>query len=313
MKVIIALLTFHGCLALSAAAQPASPSQADALATTTRPAVLVYATARLGEAASCGCAPERGGLARQAVHLARLRRAASVGLVEAGDTFFRNYRIQPSEAPKLVARARGLAGLLSDQGLLATAVGECDLAVGLRVLKDLASAAKFPVLAANLVTNEGERPFAASAVVQIGSLSVGLIGLVSERLGIGTTSAELRAEPPAARFRETLAALSPRPDRIVVLAHMPPAEAEQLFREVPGADLAILGHGDGRLAPPRMCGSALLVGSDLRGRELGEVELTNLPTLGTRAHRHVLLSASIGEEPAVAERVRKLEPLPARP
>ncbi|MBI3891612.1 MAG: hypothetical protein HY303_08795 [Candidatus Wallbacteria bacterium] len=306
--------------ATSAPPLAVAPAQAQAAAvpstphtTATRPAVLVYVTARLGEVATCGCAPERGGLGRQATYVAQLGKHADLGYVEAGDTFFHNWRVQPAEAPRLVERARRLTELLASQGLLATAVGECDLAVGLRVLEMLAKDARFPVLGANLITPEGRRPFPATAVVTIGGLHVGLVGLISDRLGVTTTHSDLVVEPPAKRLAQVLQSFSPRPDRIVVLAHMSPAEAEELARAVPGADLAVLGHGNGRLPVPRLVGSTLLVGSEPKGQELGEVDLIRLPSERQKSHRHVSLPMSLREDPAVAAKVKALAPPPARP
>jgi 2',3'-cyclic-nucleotide 2'-phosphodiesterase (5'-nucleotidase family) len=156
----------------SLAARPTQPSS--------RPVVIVYSTARLGEIKSCGCTPDRGGLHRQSSFLAEIRKGAEVGLLEAGDTFFKNYRIVPGEAPALMERAMVVAKLLEDQGLLATTVGDCDLAVGLLVLEKIAATVRFPVLAANLATRDGKHPFPPSLARKIGSLNVLIVGVISQ-------------------------------------------------------------------------------------------------------------------------------------
>jgi 2',3'-cyclic-nucleotide 2'-phosphodiesterase (5'-nucleotidase family) len=193
--------------------------------------------------------------------------------------------------------------LLAMQGLVATAVGEADLAIGLDMLEAVAKEAPFAVLAANLIAKDGRRPFQSSLVHKLGSLQVGLIGLVSPHVGVERTPAPVKVESPAKRLKQVLAAFDPRPDRVVLLAHMSPKEALDLLEQVPGIDLAVLGHPMGHKTPAAVVGKSLLVGTDIRGRELGEVVLPAGRTLAVSDHHLVPLTPAIGVDATVAHEV----------
>jgi 2',3'-cyclic-nucleotide 2'-phosphodiesterase (5'-nucleotidase family) len=100
-----------------------------------------------------------------------------------------------------------------------------------------------------------------------------------------------------------LAAFDPRPDRVVLLAHMSPKEALDLLEQVPGIDLAVLGHPMGHKTPAAVVGKSLLVGTDIRGRELGEVVLPAGRTLAVSDHHLVPLTPAIGVDATVAHEV----------
>ncbi|MBI4871168.1 MAG: hypothetical protein HY814_06335 [Candidatus Riflebacteria bacterium] len=227
---------------------------------------------------------------------------------------------EPSKAvtPGLVLGtkpAETLARLLASQGLVAAAVGECDLAFGLETLESLAREAAFPILAANLTTKGGRRPFRGAAVVPCGGNRIAFIALASPSLSIQALHPALRLEPPAKALTRELAAVRGRVGHVVLLAHLPAAEAEALVRKVRGVDVAILGHGAGRTREPRRVGKTLVVGSDVRGRELGELTLVSGPGGPVWKHRLIALTPSLGEDPAVAavvERVHREQP-PAAP
>lgn len=101
------------------------------LAAADRHVTLVYAADLAGWLEPCGCsANQRGGLARAATAIARIRREnADTFFVAGGDLLFGG-PIEPDRREQELAAARTLAAALKEMGLAATWPGERDLAAG---------------------------------------------------------------------------------------------------------------------------------------------------------------------------------------
>lgn len=156
-------------------------------------------------------------------------------------------------------------------GYSAMAIGNHDLYWGGDRLRELIGAASFPVLCANLVPAPGfEAPFRPAAVVRAGSLSVLIVGLVTEEYLPFADYPWLRPIPPANAVREAIRTSEPV-DLIVVLCHLPLADAARLARELPEVGLFVTGHSHESTAEPIAVGGALLVQAGAFGRSVGRL------------------------------------------
>jgi 2',3'-cyclic-nucleotide 2'-phosphodiesterase (5'-nucleotidase family) len=155
------------------------------------------------------------------------------------------------------------------------AVGEQDLRLGPERLAALAAEAGVTLLGDNLFLGDGperRRAFPPAAPARVGGQRVALIGLLDPELG--DPSGQLEVTPPAEAARAALAALDPRPDRVVVLFHgSAEAAREQLAALGDQIDLILCGHDARRGAKPARVGRAHLVQALRDARALTQVSL----------------------------------------
>jgi 2',3'-cyclic-nucleotide 2'-phosphodiesterase (5'-nucleotidase family) len=199
-------------------------------------------------------------------------------LLDAGDTW-QDFR-RPLAA---VWGADEMVAWMDRVGYDAMALGNHDMYWGARRLDALVGEATFPVLCANLVPiRAGIVPFAPSARLDAGGLSVLLIGLITEELLPYTAYPMVRVIPAAEAVRHELdrAAEDGRPDLIVVVAHLPVNEAKRLTAANPEIDVFITGHSHEETSDPVRVGSTLIVQSGAFGKNLGRLSLDVDPETG---------------------------------
>ncbi|NLI76742.1 MAG: bifunctional metallophosphatase/5'-nucleotidase [Candidatus Riflebacteria bacterium] len=236
-----------------------------------------------------------GGIARQAEMIAAIRRERPHTLVVgAGD--------QVQGTPFFqVFQGMAETEALSLAGYDFVTLGNHELDLGLPALARNLAAASYTMLCANVFTAKDLRPvFRPYRVVTVGSLTVGLIGVIGDPAwndqGAPIRRRLLQIEPGAV-LRSLVAHLRPVVDLVVVLSHSGLEIDRRLAREVPGIDAIVGAHDHYALAtvtevlaaqaaagaPP-----ALIVQAGDRGRFLGRLDLT-IDGEGCRSHRFDLL------------------------
>lgn len=245
----------------------------------------VYSTAVLGETQPCGCAAALGGLARRATHMEGLRKGSRGPLlaVDGGDLFFRNYRLPRRAWEDLARDAFVLARSLSPLSVAAAAVGETDLALGLPVLERLGKVSDVPLLCANLTAKGGRRPFESHLIWEEEGVRVALFSVLSRGLGVETMHPDIALEEPLDVARALVPKLREKADFVVLLGHLPEAEARKLVERVPGIDIAVQSQGKTRPEEPKTRGGTLFLTAGNRGQYLGRVELTEVDPPGGAA------------------------------
>jgi hypothetical protein len=166
-------------------------------------------------------------------------------------------------------------------GLDAYTLGERDFALGVGRLRQLAARADFPMLAANLVDGDGKAAFGTSVIEKLGSLRVGIIGLLGQRASVPADlleAAGLRLLPPAdvaateaERLRKQGANL------IVVLSHLGRGEEQLVARAAPQIQFFIGGHTGvtrtTKVAREEGASPAFSVEAGSRGKYVGRLEI----------------------------------------
>jgi 2',3'-cyclic-nucleotide 2'-phosphodiesterase (5'-nucleotidase family) len=163
-------------------------------------------------------------------------------LLDAGNALFKSPLGDPS--PGVRARAELLLAQMDALGTAAMAVGHRDLSLGLSFLRSASGGLKrMRLLSANLVGPDGKRAFAPSAVLEVGGLRLGVVGVSPEgevpgERGLSGQPALPAALTEARRLRE-----EGRVEVVVVLAALPVDAARRLAQAAgPSVDFVVQSH-----------------------------------------------------------------------
>jgi hypothetical protein len=237
-----------------------------------------------------------GGLARRATLIDRTRLATpSLVQLDGGD-----FAPSAEDEPGLDGvAARGERAEIVMQayrrmGVDAITVGERDLDLGVATLKTISGKAKVSVVAANLMDSDGRPLFAPEKLLQAGTSTLGVFGILEMPRGTWISPPGVTVADAVAAARAAVASLRAQGARPVVgLFHVAGGleRARQIADAVPGIDLVVLGH-DGPSEQP----SFLWPGA--RGTAVAVVN-ARLPDQGAPRLDHHLLQVA----PDIAEQL----------
>ncbi len=162
-------------------------------------------------------------------------------------------------------------------GYDAGTIGNHDFDYGWLQTKRFVAAAKYPIVSANVVDDQGrlltERPY---VVLTAGGVRVAVIGALTEDLPILTTPAvrgPWRILPLVETLRRQIADARGRADLVVVLAHITEAEELKLLAELPEAPIIVTGHAHKGIPAPVVNSGRVVVRAKAYGEELGRLDL----------------------------------------
>jgi 5'-nucleotidase len=175
-----------------------------------------------------------------------------------------------------VTKGAAIARVLSAVGYDAVALGNsAGVAYGPENVANLARAASYPILAANLVWSatgqlvEGATPY---QLLELGPIRLGLVGLTATSDFYSSFGA--RSYQPHAIVTELVQHLRENGAHVVaVLSHLGLQGDEDLAREVKGIDLIVGGHTHDVLENPVVLNGTLIVQAGSYGSHLGRVDL----------------------------------------
>jgi 2',3'-cyclic-nucleotide 2'-phosphodiesterase (5'-nucleotidase family) len=202
------------------------------------------------------------------------RQRAPVLLVDVGNALFKHPT--GGSSPDVRARAELLLAQMDALGTEAMAVGQRDLSLGLDFLRrSTAGLKRLRLLSVNLVGADGKPAFAPSALVSVGGLKVGLLGVSPEGAPPGERGLKGLPAVPAALAEAKRLREKEKADVVVALAALPAAEAFRLAREAgTSVDFVLQSHEARGPAMGERTEHATLVSGGERGRQLGRLELT---------------------------------------
>jgi 2',3'-cyclic-nucleotide 2'-phosphodiesterase (5'-nucleotidase family) len=187
-------------------------------------------------------------------------------VLDAGNALFKS-SAQSDDAS--LRRAELILRAMGEMGTAAMAVGNRDLVAGPEFLKRTAARAKLRLLSANLVDGSGKLLFEPSWQVSIGGARVGVLGISPLQEGSG-----IHSRPPVQAALLEARQLKGKVDLVIALAAVPYADALQLSKEAGNTIDLILQSHEGRGAGiAQRNGSAYVVPTGERGRQLGHLEL----------------------------------------
>lgn len=269
---VLPILTAAVALA-GALAGPAAPAAAatPAAAAQSGGDLLILSTAsNRGEVDHCGCHnSEKGGLTRRTAYIDSMRSRGPVLVVDAGDY---SHPAATAAAQEDWFILRAMDRMRYD----AMTLGELELARGADYVRAILDSTRVPVTLANVTFAGSGKPVGEKFILKkVGGVTCGVIGLVGPDLGDGAAKlADLgfAIEDPIAAAKRLVPEVKAKADVVVVLAHIPAADAAKLPESVPGIGAVILGHYPGTEAPTAI-GGAVVIRSGQRGQYVGETRI----------------------------------------
>ncbi len=213
---------------------------------------LAYMINNFGYIDVCGCKNKKirqGSLTRRMSLLRQLRSLnPSIMLIDGGNTFFNreDRNAKEHERLQLIERAKVIVESFNRMGYHATTMGHVDLSLGLDVLKDLLSRAKFKCVCANFVNEEtGELVFDPYIEIEVGGVKAGILGLTINTLQphyIGQKAPGTKVIDGLEAAKKYVPMLRERNDIVVVMSQNSLEFNEKLAAEVKGIDFVLDPH-----------------------------------------------------------------------
>lgn len=235
---------------------------------------VVFSSDLLGKVRSCGCVIEdMGGLGRWATFTGRVRESVdNLIVVDAGDAFGAELSFTQKEA-ELAFDAMNVVGLD------AFTPGETEFVFGLPFLLEVASRAKFAIVAANIVDSKtGEGIFGAPYVIKTlkGGLRVAIIGVLDDaiRFPAYIDVSKFKVLPAIETVRNLVPELRTKADFMIVLSHMGMERSLELARQVGDFDLVVVGHGKPVIKQLEKQGESIMLATGGAGQYMGRIDLS---------------------------------------
>jgi DNA-directed RNA polymerase subunit M/transcription elongation factor TFIIS len=161
-------------------------------------------------------------------------------------------------------------------GVDAVGMSERELRFGLAYLKAQQKRTQLPMVCANLYDKKTSKLVLAPYVLkQVGTVKVGIFGLMSDVVDLGPSKDSLRVEDPSAAAKRTVAALRKKGATVVVLlSELGKVEGEDLVTAVDGIDAVILGHSVPLLQKGRLIKATVACYGGEQGQYIGRTLLT---------------------------------------
>src|SRR5690625_2595331 len=208
--------------------------------------------------------PRLGGLARIKTLFEQVRseRPGVVIALDNGDTFHGTHAAVSTKGEALVPAVNELG--------ITAMTAHWEFAWGPEHAQHLAQQLKHPLLAANCYSEaDGTRPFPGTITVQVGGMSVGIIGIAAtiiDKVMPAHVSAGVRRTDGMERVRATTVRLrSDGAQLIVVLSLLGFPQDVQLVREPADFDVSLSAHPHNRLERSALVGKTLILQSGCHG------------------------------------------------
>lgn len=214
-----------------------------------------------------------GGLDRLAGAVAQVRKehGEAVLLLDAGDVIGDTMIANLTEG-------RALIEALNYLGYDALAVGNHEPDFDMQKLRQRADEAKFPLLAANLVGDDGMLFTTPSVVKKVNGVNVGILGLAypkTERTTAKKNVEKVTFQDPVPTVKRFLPKMrDDGAEVIVVLSHLGLSGDKKLAQAVEGIDVIVGGHSHNRMAEAERVGNTLIVQAGAHGSDLGRLDMT---------------------------------------
>jgi len=196
-------------------------------------------------------------------------------------------------------------------GTDAVGVSEKELRFGASYLRAQIKRTDLPLVCANLYFKGSKRPVVAPYVIkQVGTVKVGVFGLISDKVPLGLSQDSLYVEEPTAATRRTIAELRKKGATVVVLlSQLGKVESEDLVSAIDGVDALVIGHGVPMMQKGRMIKKTVACYGGEQGQYLGRTVLSLDRTrhVTTGDNETFILGPEVGEKPEVLKLVKTFE------
>lgn len=204
-----------------------------------------------------------------------------------------------------------LMDAMKSLGTDAVNVGDRDLRFGRAFLELRARKAGLPVVSANLLDAKSRKPvFAPYIVRHVGTVNVGIFGLITDKGDLGPGKDSLAVEDPQVAARRTVLELKRKGANVIVLlSQLGKQEGEDLVTGVEGIDAVIMGRNVMLIQQGRMVKNTIATYGGEQGQYVGRTELTldDHHRMLTGTAESVLLGPEIADKPEIATLVKGFE------
>lgn len=158
----------------------------------------------------------------------------------------------------------------------AVGMSEKELKFGLGYLRAQLQRTRLPMVCANLFERKSGKPILPPYLVKpVGTVKVGVFGLMRADVDLGPSRDTLRTEDPTVAAKRTVAELRKKGATVIVLlSQLGKVESEDLVTAVDGIDAVIAGHGSPLLLKGRMLKSTVACYPGEQGQYMGRTLLT---------------------------------------
>lgn len=157
--------------------------------------------------------------------------------------------------------------------------GNHDFDLSYANLLKLASIARFPVIAANLVDEKSGMPITKKEymIIEKNGLKIGIFGIMSKEyynLVSQNSTKGVTLLPPIKTAEKMIELLRPQTDLVVALTHVGVDDDSVLAASVKGLDVIVGGHSHTRLKKPKLVNGVIIVQTGSNCENLGILDLT---------------------------------------
>jgi 2',3'-cyclic-nucleotide 2'-phosphodiesterase (5'-nucleotidase family) len=222
-----------------------------------------------GTVSPCGCHVPKGGLARRGFFADSIRGDyANVLMVDCGG-FVADPTAYLNGTPVLLDGMKKL-------GVDAVTIGDRDLAFGVSYLRSELKRTDMRVVCANLVDKTtGASAFPPYLIKKVGTATVGVFGLITDRGDLGPGRDSLSVKDPAEAAKATIAEMRAKGVTVVMLlSQLGKVPTDDLTESVEGIDVAIAGRKVPLMQKGRVMGNTVTVYGGEQGHYVGRTLLT---------------------------------------
>jgi hypothetical protein len=196
-------------------------------------------------------------------------------------------------------------------GLQAIGVADRDLRFGVGWLQAHQKRTGLPLVSANLMMKATGRPaFQPHVVTKVGTVKVGVFGLISDKVDLGPARDSLTRLEPQAAAKAAVAELRKKGAQVIVLlSNLGKVESEDLVTAVPGIDAVVVGRNTPLLMKGRMIGKTVAVYGGEQGQYFGKTTLALGPKRNVVSGdaESVMLGPEVGERKDIGDLVKSFE------
>jgi len=210
---------------------------------------------------------------------------------------------------------RDYANFLMDAHVLlgtdAVGAGEKELRYGYSFLRANIERSGLPVVCANLFLRKTGKPALTPYIIKkVGTVNVGIFGLMSDKFSYGPSQDSLRVDEPVVTARRVVAEMRKKGATVtVLLSQLGKVDSEDLVAAVPGVDVLIVGHASVLLMKGRMIKNTVACYGGEKGQNIGRtiVTLDAKRAQATAESEAFMLSPEVGERAEIAKLVKTFE------
>jgi len=195
-------------------------------------------------------------------------------------------------------------------GTDAVGVGERELKYGLAWLKQQQKRSGVPLVCANLMDKKtGKTVFPPYLIKKVGTVKVGVFGLISDKVDLGMARDSLKVEDPMVAAKKAIADIHKSGASVVVLlSQLGKVESEDLVTAVPGMDAVIAGRNVPMIQKGRLIKNTVVCYGGEQGQYIGRTVLTlDKGKVTTGDNDMYILSPDVGEKPEILAVVKSFE------